>query len=458
MKRKVIAVLLASVMVFGLTACGSGSDSGSKSDSGSADDGGSGDEADNASDDASDDKSSGGGSGDTIRLVNGKIEIDANLKKLAEMYKEETGVTVEIESMGGGIDIQGTLKGYYQAGNMPDIFVNGGDTDFANWKGMLEDMSDQPWASDTDAAYVNDEGTIGFPYTVEAVGLAYNADILDKAGIDPATLTGPAAIEEAFKTLDSKKDELGLQAVVGYCAEATNLYWSTGNHLFANYIDGGLKRDDTTYIDMLNDGGKVDADRLGKFADFVGLLNQYSDPTLLVSGTYDQQILNFASGKYAFVTQGSWIGATITGNDADAYAEAGNFKVGMIPYAFDDSVDTILTNSPSWWAVFKDGNAEAAKAFLQWCSEDTAQKVLVEEAGFISPFASCKYVASDPFAQTIVDWQNKGKTSGWHWLGMKEGLAQNYTGQVFADYAAGNLDRDKFVTTMQQVIKACYAN
>lgn len=449
MKRKVIATLLAATMVMSLAACGGGGDNGSSG----------GDAGDSGSSSESDSGSSGGGSGDSIRLVNGKIEIDSQLKKLAEMYKEETGVTVEIESMGGGIDIQGTLKGYYQADNMPDIFVNGGSTDFGNWEGMLEDMSGEAWASDTDAAYVDEEyGTIGFPYTVEAVGLAYNADILEKAEIDPATLTSPGKIEEAFKTLDSKKADLGLDAVVGYCAEATNLYWSTGNHLFANYIDGGLDRDDTTYIDMLNDGGKVDKDRLTDFAEFVGLLNQYSDPALLVSGTYDQQILNFASGKYAFVTQGSWIGATITGDDAEAYEAAGNFKVGMVPYAFEDGMDTILTNSPSWWSVFSDGNAEAAKAFLQWCSEDKAQQVLVEEAGFISPFASCEYVANDPFAQTIVDYQSAGKTSAWHWLSMKEGLAQNYTGQVFNDYAAGNLDTEGYVKTMQQVIQSCYSN
>ncbi len=450
MKRKVIAVLLTSMMTLGLVACGGGSSDGG-SDA-NASDGGSEESS------SSEDSGSSAASGDTIRLVNGKIEIDAQLKKLAEMYKEETGVTVEIESMGGGIDIQGTLKGYYQAGNMPDIFVNGGATDFANWEGMLEDMSGEAWASDTDAAYVDANGTIGFPYTVEAVGLAYNADILEKAGIDPATLTGPDAIKTAFETLDSKKADLGIDAVVGYCAEATNLYWSTGNHVFANYIDGGLDREDTTYIDMLNDGGKLDEARLTDFANFVGLLNQYSDPALLVSGTYDQQILNFASGKYAFVTQGSWIGATMTTADADAYAAAGNFKVGMIPYAFQDGMDTILTNSPSWWAVFSDGNKDAAKAFLQWCSESTAQQVLVEEAGFISPFKSCTYVASDPFAQTIIDYQTAGKTSAWHWLGMKEGLAQNFTGQVFNDYAAGRLDAAGFVKTMQQVVQACYAN
>lgn len=396
--------------------------------------------------------------GDTIRLVNGKIEVDAQLKKLAEMYEEETGVKVEIESMGGGIDIQGTLKGYYQADNMPDIFVNGSTPDFANWEGLLVDMSDQEWVSDTDAAYVDEEyGTIGFPYTTEAIGLAYNADILEKAGIDPATLTGPESIKAAFETIDGMKDELGLTAVVGYCAEAVNLYWSTGNHIFANYLDAGLDRDDTTYIDLMNDGGQLDTERFTKFAEFIGLLNQYSDPDLLVSGTYDQQILNFASGKYAFVTQGSWIGATMVNDDADAYAEAGNFECGMIPYAFEEGIDTILTNSPSWWSIYKDGNVEAAEAFLQWLTTDAAQEVLVMEAGFISPFKSCTYVAEDPFAQTIVDYQSADKTSAWHWMDMKEGIAQNYTGQVFADFAAGSLDAESFVTVMQQVVQSCYA-
>lgn len=396
--------------------------------------------------------------GESLRLVNGKIEVDAQLKKLAEMYEAETGVHVEIESMGGGIDIQGTLKGMYQGDNMPDIFVNGGSTDFANWQGLLVDMADQAWAADTDAAYVNEEGTIGFPYTTEAIGLAYNKSILDAAGVDPATLTSPSAIEEAFATIDGKKEELGIDAVVGYCAEAVSLYWSTGNHVFANYLDGGLARDDSTYFDMLNDGGKTDPDRLADFSHFVGLLNQYSDPALLVSGTYDQQILNFASGKYAFVTQGSWIGATMTSDDKDAYEAAGSFECGMVPYAFQDGMETILTNSPSWWAVFNNDNAEASKAFLQWCSEAEAQEVLVMEAGFVSPFKSCEFVANDPFAQTISDYVAAGKTSAWHWLGMKEGIAQNCTGQLFADYAQGNLDETSFATVLAQQIENYYAN
>ena len=446
MKKKLLAVALVAAMAMGLMACGGGSSSGSS-------DAAAGDAA--KTEEAAAPAASGEGD---IRLVNGKIEVDAALKAAAEAYKAETGVTVAIESMGGGVNIQDTLKGYFQADNMPDIFVCGSDADFGNWTGKLADLSAEPWAADTDAGYKDAEGKIiGFPYTTEAIGLAYNASILEKAGIDPASITGPESMKAAFETLDAKKDELGLTAVIGWCCEAKDLYWSTGSHSFANYLDAGLSRDDTTYSDLLAEG-KIDEARFQKYAEMIALFNQYSDPALLTSGTYDQQILGFASGKYAFVTQGSWIGATMTSDDKEQYEAAGSFKVGMIPYAFEEGIDTILTNSPSWWAVFENDNTQKAKDFLNWLAGDEGQKFLVEDAGFISPFKSCKYVANDPFAQTITDFTAAGKTSSWHWLKNKASLDQNVLGQLYLDYALGNIpDAATFTQVVSQQVAAYYA-
>ena len=441
MKKKLMALALVSAMVLGLTACGGGASS-----SAPAGDAGTGEAAAPAATASTD--------GD-IRLVNGKIEVDAALKAAAAAYKEETGVSVAIESMGGGVNIQDTLKGYYQADNMPDIFVCGSDADFGNWTGLLADLSNEPWAADTDAGYKDADGKIiGFPYTTEAIGLAYNAAILEAAGIDPASITGPESMKAAFETLDAKKDELGLTAVIGWCCEAKDLYWSTGSHSFANYLDAGLSRDDTTYSDLLAEG-KIDEARFQKYAEMVALFNQYSDPALLTSGTYDQQILGFASGKYAFVTQGSWIGATMTSDDKEQYEAAGSFKVGMIPYAFEEGIDTILTNSPSWWAVFENDNTQKAKDFLTWLAGDAGQKFLVEDAGFISPFKSCAYVADDPFAQTITDYTAAGKTSSWHWLKNKASLDQNVLGQLYLDYALGSIPD---AATFTQVVSDQVAN
>ncbi len=433
MKKKVFALLMSCTMIAALTACGD-TDVAGVSDGGETP--------------AAEAKTEATGS---VRLVNGKPEIDKQLQDLAAKYKEETGKDVTVESIGGDTSAFDTLKGYYQSDNMPDIFVSE-TNQFANWDGMLADMSDQAWTGNTQYEYVDPSmGTIGFPYQVEATGMAYNADVLKAAGVDPASLTSPAAYKTAFETLDAKKDELGLTAVVGYCAEPANLGWSTGTHIFAQYLDAGLKADDTKYIDLLNDGGKIDEARMSNYADFIGMLNQYSDPDLLVDGTYDMQVGNFAKGKYAFVTQGSWIGASLTSS-----ADYSGFAVGFAPYAFEDGIDTVIAGPSSYWTVYKDGNVAAAEEFLQWVSTDSAQEIMVNEAGLISPFDDCKYTPSDPFAASVISYMQAGKTSGWHTFLKKTGL-ENKTCQVYADYAKGSLDKDGFVTTIGQVISAFYA-
>ena len=430
MRKKLLAVVLAAAMAVCLMACG-GSSSGSAESTGAG---------------------SGAAGGEGIRLLNGKPEIDTQLKKLAAKYEEETGKVVSVETIGGDTNASDELKKMYQADNMPDIFVIEANQ-AANWDGLLADLTGEAWTEDTDYELVDEKmGTIGFPYTVEATALAYNAEILEKAGVDPASLTSPAAWQKAVETLDSKKDELGLTAVFGWCAEPANLGWSSGTHVFAQYLDAGLAQDDTTYIDLLNDGGKIDEARMKDFAAFVGMMNKYSDPALLIDGTYDNQVAGFAAGKYAFVTQGNWINGGVTGSP-----DYTGWAMGFAPYAFEDGIDTIIAGPPSFWTVYSDGDVDAAKEFLQWVSDDSAQDILVNEAGLISPFKDCSFVAADPFAESIKSYMDAGKTSGWHTMLKKDGL-QNKTCQVFADYAKGALDEDAFVKTMGQVISSYYNN
>lgn len=78
------------------------------------------------------------------------------------------------------------------------------------------------FVKDTDFTYTDDEtGTpVGFPYAVEGYGITYNADILEKAGIDPATLINYGPYKAAFEKIDGMKDELGLTSV---CAVAARI-------------------------------------------------------------------------------------------------------------------------------------------------------------------------------------------------------------------------------------------
>ncbi len=451
MKKKVLSVLLASAMVCSLAACGSSTTETTtetatettpettteeKTDSTSTET----QTAETTTSDAT-------ASYEAIRLLNGKPEIDSQLQELAAKYLEETGNTVTVETIGGDTNASDELKNMYQADNMPDIFVIEANQ-AANWDGMLADLSGEEWTNKTGFELVDSTmGTIGFPYTVEATALGYNADILAKAGIDPSTLTSPDAWKAACETLDSKKDELGITAVFGWCAEPTNLGWSSGTHVFGQYLDAGLKADDTTYIDLLNDGGKIDEARMKKFAEFIGMMNQYSDPALLVDGTYDNQVAGFKEGKYVFITQGNWC---VTSPDDVS------FECGFAPYAFEDGINTIIAGPPSYWVAYSNGNVEGAKAFFNWCAGDSAQNILVNDAGLVSPFDDCQYEAVNPFYKSMNSYITAGNYSGWHTMLKKDGL-QNQTCNVFADYAKGKLDADGFVSTMAQVISSYYA-
>ncbi|WP_044913585.1 ABC transporter substrate-binding protein [Butyrivibrio sp. WCE2006] len=460
MKKKVLSILLAGTMVLSMTACG-GSSADTASDTTASTDETAAEETtteesteesteeaateETATEESSDSTASAG----AIRLLNGKPEINDQLLELAELYKTETGNEVSIETIGGDTNASDELKKMYQADNMPDIFVIEANQ-AATWDGMLADLAGEEWTDKTGFELVDENmGTIGFPYTVEATALGYNADVLSAAGVDPASLTSPDAWKSACETLDSKKDELGITAVFGWCAEPANLGWSSGTHVFGQYLDAGLKADDTTYIDMLNDGGKIDTDRMTKFAEFIGMMNQYSDPNLLVDGTYDNQVAGFKEGKYAFITQGNWCVTS---------PEDVSFEVGFAPYAFEDGINTIIAGPPSYWVAYKDGNVDAAKTFFNWCAGDSAQDILVNKAGLVSPFDDCQYEATNPFYKSMKSYIDAGNYSGWHTMLKKDGL-QNETCQVFADYAKGTIaDAAEFTDKISKVITGYYNN
>ena len=440
MKKKLMSVLLAGAMVASLAACGSdASTDTSSSQSGSS-----------ASTSTTASTESTGSDLGTVRLLNGKPEINDQMQALAAKYLEETGNTLIVETIGGDTSASDELKKMYQADNMPDIFVIEANQ-AATWDGMLADLAGEAWTDKTGFELVDSSmGTIGFPYTVEATALGYNASILEAAGVDPASLTSPAAWQTACEKIDSMKDELGLTAVFAWVAEPANLGWSSGTHVFGQYLDAGLKADDTTYIDLLNNGGQIDETRMKNFAEFIGMMNQYSDKShLLVDGTYDEQVAGFKEGKFAFITQGNW--CVTSPSDV-------SFEVGFAPYAFEDGINTIIAGPPSYWVAYSAGNVEGAKAFFNWCAGDSAQNILVNDAGLVSPFDDCQYEAVNPFYKSMKSYIDAGNYSGWHTMLKKDGL-QNVTCQVFADYAKGSIsDADAFVSTISQVIANYYNN
>jgi len=373
----------------------------------------------------------------TLRVFNGKVEIDTQLKAFAAAYSEKTGVMVEIESIGGGADIGATLKGYKASDNMPDTFMIAGPADYKIWKDDMIALDDQPWVKETAAAYTVDGHVYGFPYAVEGYGLAYNPDLLAKAGIDPASLTTIDAYEAAFKKLDSMKAELGIDAVVSMAVSASGgMTWVTGAHNVGVYLSTGLKAGDTSVIDDML-AGKVQKARLAQYANYVKLLFDYSDPVVLTTGGYDQQVGAFANGKTVFCHQGNWI----DGNLKDS-----TFKAAFAPHAFSHEVtDGIQVGAPSWWCVTKGGNEKAAKDFLTaFALSDEGRAARITDMSMISPYTSDTLKPTTPLSESVQNWVSEGKTYPWEQYKMPDGFGQNTLGPIYELLANGTITTAQF--------------
>ena len=387
------------------------------------------------------------GEGTTIKLLNGKIEIDQQLRDYAAAYEQEYGVRVEVESVAGA-DVTTYLTSYLVSGEMPDIFYFGGESDYQILKEHMADLSGESWVSHTTATFEGENGeTVGFPYAVEGIGMVYNGDILEQAGIDPATLTTIDAYRAAFETLESKKDELGIDAPVSLAASiAAGCSWITGMHQTGVYLGQGLAQEDDSLLQLMFEG-KVDKERLDQYAEWEALLCQYADPYVLQSGSYDEQIALWATGKTAFICQGNWIDPSIAAYDI-------TFPCGMAPLAFDEEeTDGVISFPPSWWAIYKDtANMDACKEFLENIAfTEAGQQCLVVDCGMVSPFDFCEIAPETPLAVSLMDWVSAGKTYPWYANAMPSGMDESIAA-IYELMANGTIDAQGFSDQVESLV------
>jgi len=379
-----------------------------------------------------------------ISLVSNKIEIDSALKAYASVYEGQSGVKVNVRSIGGESPYAPALAAMFSAGDEPEIFVIEGKAgrDDAVRSGRYTDLSNEPWVRDTDVAYRDpDLGIIiGFPVAIEGWGLGYNKALLQRAGVDPNTLTNVAAIKAAFEKIDAQKSQLGIDAVVSMAA-GPGMEWVTGLHGVNAYLTLGLPYNDSTrYINMLNQG-QVDTARLTKFAEYYNLLFQYSIRNDLVAGGYDSQVGSYSTQKTIFIHQGNWI-------DPDLKSLGVNFDMGYVPHAFlDENTDGIFVGPPSWYLVnSKARNIEEAKKFLiAMASTPEGHNYMVNEAGMVPAFKSVTLTPSGGLSKAVQEWSSKGKIYAWQQNEMPDGFGMGILGPVFHQMASGSITVARFV-------------
>ena len=379
-----------------------------------------------------------GGGSEEIYLLQNKPEIDTQLKAFAELYEEEYGVTVNVVSCGGdACQLANQLQSDIAAGETPDIFVIDGLAAYEQYDHILYDLSDEAWVDDTDVAFTYDGSVYGFPIAVEGWGLAYNADLLEEADIDPATLNNYAAYAAAFAKLDGMKTTLGIDSVVSMAGGASGMSWVTADHNFNSLLSAGLAYDDLSVVNALLDG-TVNASRLEQYANWVELLFEYADPTVLSTGDYDAQVNAFAEEKAVFIHQGNWIEPNLAAANV-------TFDRAYAPHGTLDAVtDGIFVSAPSWYVVNKDSNnLQGALDFLEYmATSEEGHNYMVNEIGAIPAFKSVTLQPSAPLSVSVAEWMSAGKIYAWNQYYFTSDFRSNTLGPIYATFISAVLDAE----------------
>ncbi len=380
----------------------------------------------------------------SITLMQNKPEIDAMLQEYGAAWSEQSGIGITIKSVGGGsgTSLGQQLRADFTAGEMPDIFIIAGLEDFREWESVILDLSDEPWVDETAVAFTVDGAVYGFPVAIEGWGMAYNADVLEAAGVDPATLVNYDGYRSAFEAIDAIKDDLGLDSVVSMAASA-DMGWVTAHHNFNSLLSNGLPYGD---LSVTNDllAGDVDGTRLSEYADWVELLFNYAEPAVLTTGNYDSQVGAFATGRAAFLHQGNWTDPNMAAANAD-------FEMAFAPHgSMSAATDGIFVSAPSFYVINSESeNIDAAKQFLNdMVFTDAGQEFMVNDAGMIPAYANVSLNPSGQLSRSVQEWAAEGKVFSWNQYYFSGEFRDQTLAPIYNRFATGQIDKNEFVDLM----------
>ncbi|CAM3632361.1 ABC transporter substrate-binding protein [Erysipelothrix urinaevulpis] len=394
---------------------------------------------------------SGNGKGEkkTLTVFQNKAEMTEPLQAYANAWGEKNDVEVTVKTCTGACDYGAQMKADINAGEAADIFLVEGESGYNLYKDIIAPLDGEKWTEHTSYAFKQNDSVFGYPVAVEGWGLAYNKDMMDKAGVDISTLNSLEGYQAAFEKVSAMKDELGIIDVVANVS-AEGHTWVMGNHDFAAYLSAGLASDDKKILDLTLEG-KVDEKRLNDYADWVELLFNYTDEKLLTVGSADDQFALFGEGKYAFMHQGTWA-------DINVKNAGGEFEMGFAPYGSlgSEKTEGLFIGSSSYYVVNKDSKqADTAKAFLNdLAMTEEGQKMLVEEAQLISAFTNNSLKPELPLSKFVADWivADKPAYSFTNQYSLPDGFGTNTLGQIFGQFANKKIDKAKFVELVTDAI------
>ena len=369
-----------------------------------------------------------------VYYLNFKPEFNDALQNLAKTYTEKTGIKVTVVTAASGT-YSDMLTAEMAKSEAPTIFNIGNAAGLADWDEYALDLTDSAIAKELTTNDFNlyneakELKAIGNCY--ESFGIIVNVELLEKAGHSLDEIKNFATLKSVVEDIHGKAADLGFDAFTT-SGLAPSSSWRFSGHLATLPLHyEGVKSAVPTIT-----GEKLD---LFKNVWDLYINNAAADPSTLSAES--DAAAEFKAGKAVFYQNGTW--------EYSGLIEAGMKpeNLAMIPIycgAEGEENAALCSGTENCWAI----NAKASKAdqqasidFLVWLvSDKDAAAVYVEQLGAVpfknAPASANKFVA-DGNALLAA-----GKTSiSW---------AFNYTPNVDAwratvvtaltDYSAGNAE------------------
>lgn len=381
-----------------------------------------------------------------VNIYQGKVEFKEQFEELASAYEAENpDVNISVETVGGGSDYAGTLKAKFASGDEPTIYTIAGQVDIDQYSDRLADLSDMEAAGlaleGTLDGVTKDEKVLGMPVNLEGYGLIYNKKVFEEAGVDAAAIQTMADLRAAAEAIDSKKDDLGLDAVFALAAKEK---WVPGNHGSNVFLAPEFNNDPF----VAYEAKEVAFEYGAEFKEYLDLQNEYSvQPVNNLD--YSQQVEElFSTGRVAIIQQGNWIYPTVEGMDPEL-AESG---IGIMPIPVNGEVN-MPVGVPSYYAVNQKADEEqqqAAKDFIDWMyTSDTGKEAVLSEFKFIPAYEGYDAEGiADPLSKEIYQFSQDGNTSAWVFPNYPVGWSDQL-GAELQKYFAGEATWEEAISSMQ---------
>jgi multiple sugar transport system substrate-binding protein len=298
-----------------------------------------------------------------------------DLQKMVAPFTAKTGVKVDVQEVGWDVQFD-RIRNAAVAGEGPDI-TQAGTTQvpFFAALGGFTDLSDRVEEIGGKSAYAEgiwnttqvqgQDGTWAVPWFTEARSLYYRKDVLEKAGVDPATAFADLASFKA--TLQAIKDKV--PDIEPFGAPGKKAYDLVHQVMPFVWDNGGAELSEDASKSTIN----TPESQAG--VEFMG--------DLITSGLFDKSQLErdgtqvenqFKGGRLAVWIGGPWVLGSIDRPEDDTWSDESRANVGVAPMPTGPGGKAYTFVGGSDLMVFKSSKyPNEAWALVKFLSEDQTQ-------------------------------------------------------------------------------------